>query len=144
LNRIDDDNPESTKKGALMIGDEDGLNDPWSSGMIDLATQEAVLRAVGDLLRQVRLASGLKLGELAEQCDISQSVLCRVELARRYPGFMMLSAICARLGIRLSDLFRAAEDAAVPDIPATRREGRFHELLGNLNQDPIIWSGRGK
>jgi transcriptional regulator with XRE-family HTH domain len=123
----------SPQKGALMIGDEEGL-DPWSSGMIDLATQKAISRAVGDLLRQARLASGLNLTELAEQCGISQSVLCRIELARRYPGVLMLSAISAKLGIRMSDLFRAAEDAAVPDLPATRREGRFRELLGGLNK----------
>jgi transcriptional regulator with XRE-family HTH domain len=118
-----------------MAGEDDDL-DPWSSGMIDRATQQAIARAVGDLLRQARLANGVKLGEFADQCGISQSVLCRIELARRYPGTMMLSTICAKLGIRLSDLFRAAEDAAVPEILATRREGRFHELLGNLDRDP--------
>jgi transcriptional regulator with XRE-family HTH domain len=112
-----------------MIGDEEDL-DPWSSGLIDLATQQAISRAVGDLLRQARRASGLNLAELAEQCGMSQSVLCRIELARRQPGVPTLSIICAKLGIRISDLFRAAEDAAVPEIHATRREGRFRELLG--------------
>jgi transcriptional regulator with XRE-family HTH domain len=113
-----------------MTGDEDAL-DPWSSGMIDLATQRAISRAVGDLLRQARQASGLNLADLADQLGMSQSVLCRIELARRYPGILTLSAISAKLGIRLSDLFRAAEDAAVPELPATRREGRFRELLGD-------------
>jgi transcriptional regulator with XRE-family HTH domain len=118
-----------------MIGDEEDP-DPWRNGMIDPATQKAISRAVGDLLRQARLASGLKLVELAEQCGMSQSVLCRIELARRHPGVLTLSAICAKLGIRISDLFRAAEDAAVPELPTMRREGRFHELLGSLNKLP--------
>lgn len=103
--------------------------DPWRSGMIDKATQEAITKAVGDLLRRARLASGLKLAELAAQCGVSQSVLCRVELARRQPGVPLLMNVCARLGIRLSDVFRAAEDAAVP-LPMTPREGRFHDLIG--------------
>jgi transcriptional regulator with XRE-family HTH domain len=119
-----------------MIDDEEDV-DPWSSGMIDLATQRTISRAVGDLLRQARQASGLNLAEFAKQCGTSQSVLCRIELARRYPGVLTLSAISAKLGIRLSDLFRAAEDAAVPELPTTRRDGRFHELLGNLDRDPI-------
>lgn len=107
--------------------------DPWSGGMIDKATEQAIARAVGDLIRRVRLASGLKLAELAEQCGVSQSVLCRVELARRTPGIAFLMTVCARLGIRMSDLFRAAEDAAVP-LPPAPRSGRFHELIAAAPQ----------
>lgn len=104
-------------------------DDPWTAGMIDKATEEAITRAVGDLLRRARLASGLKMVELADLCGISQSVLCRVELARRTPGVPLLLSVCTVLGIRLSDVFRAAEDAAVP-LPTQHREGRFQELLG--------------
>ncbi|HEY3607020.1 MAG TPA: helix-turn-helix transcriptional regulator [Pseudonocardiaceae bacterium] len=109
--------------------------DPWVNGLIDRATEEAILRAIGDLLRRVRLNSGLALNELANRCGVSQSVLCRVELARRAPGLPFLLNVCARLGIRASDLFRAAEDAAVPLPPSSMappgepRSGRFHELL---------------
>jgi ribosome-binding protein aMBF1 (putative translation factor) len=91
--------------------------DPWVNGLIDRATEEAILRAIGDLLRRTRLSSGLALHELATRCGVSQSVLCRVELARRAPGLPFLLNVCARLGIRASDLFRAAEDAAVPTLP---------------------------
>ena len=104
------------------------MPDPWCSGMIDEATQRAITQAMGDLLRQARLASGLKLAELAAECGVSQSVLCRVELARRQPAMPLLMTVCARLGIRLSDLFRAAEDAAVP-LPEAPRNGRFHDLI---------------
>ncbi len=91
--------------------------DPWVDGLIDRATEEAILRAIGYLLRRTRLNSGLALHELATRCGVSQSVLCRVELARRAPGLPFLLNVCARLGIRASDLFRAAEDAAVPTLP---------------------------
>jgi transcriptional regulator with XRE-family HTH domain len=104
--------------------------DPWANGMIDTATQDAITRAVGDLLRRARLASGLKMVELADRCGVSQSVLCRVELGRRTPGIPLLITLCARLGIRLSDVLRAAEDAAVP-LPTDNRDGRFRDLLGS-------------
>ncbi|HEX5402687.1 MAG TPA: helix-turn-helix transcriptional regulator [Pseudonocardiaceae bacterium] len=116
--------PEVAQGHPLMDGE-----DPWVSGKIDRATEEAIGKAVGDLLRRARQASGLKLVELADSCGVSQSVLCRVELARRTPGINFLLTVCSRLGIRLSDVFRAAEDAAVP-LPAAPRDGRFHDLLG--------------
>ena len=104
-------------------------HDPWTSGLIDNATEEAIIRAVGNLLRRARLASGLNLSELSELCNASQSVLCRIELARRVPSVPMLLTMCSQLGVRLSDVLRAAEDAAVP-LPISPRDGRFHELVG--------------
>jgi transcriptional regulator with XRE-family HTH domain len=104
-------------------------DDPWATGKIDKATEQAIARAVGDLLRRARQASGLKLAELADQCGVSQSVLCRVELARRPPGIGFLMTVCSKLGVRLSDVFRAAEDAAVP-LPVAPRTGKFHLLIG--------------
>jgi hypothetical protein len=56
-------------------------------------------------------------------------VLCRVELGRRTPNLPLLIAVCAAMGIRASDVFRAAEDAAVP-LPTSPKLGRFHDLLG--------------
>lgn len=103
--------------------------DPWASGQIDKATEQAITRAVGDLIRRARQASGMRLQDLAEQCGVSESVLCRVELARRTPGVAFLMTVSSQLGIRLSDLMRAAEDAAVP-LPDEPRTGRFHELFG--------------
>jgi transcriptional regulator with XRE-family HTH domain len=115
----------------MMSSDHDPetIADPWLNGLIDKPTQDAIIAAMGDLLRKARLTAGLKLVELAEQCSISQSVLCRVELARRQPGLPLLMTVCAKLGIRASDLLRAAEDAAVP-FPESPREGRFRDLLG--------------
>jgi transcriptional regulator with XRE-family HTH domain len=111
--------------------------DPWASGQIDKATEQAIARAIGDLLRRARQASGLNLAELADRCGVSQSVLCRVELARRPPGIGFLMTVCGKLGIRLSDVFRAAEDAAVP-LPVSPREGRFHELIRPEPPPPFL------
>ncbi|HEX5407998.1 MAG TPA: helix-turn-helix transcriptional regulator [Pseudonocardiaceae bacterium] len=122
------DNIKTSKESSLTARDGSTL-DPWRDGLIDKPTQEAILVALGDLIRQARLASGLKLAELADRCGVSASVISRIELARRCPGLQMLMVICAALGIRLSDLFKAAEDAAVP-LPVSPRQGRFYELLG--------------
>jgi transcriptional regulator with XRE-family HTH domain len=103
--------------------------DPWSCGMIDKATELAIMRAVGYVIRQARQAADLNLAEFADRCGVSQSVLCRVELARRPPGIEFLMTVCSQLGIRLSDLLRTAEDQAVP-LPVEAREGRFRDLLG--------------
>lgn len=111
-------------------------DDPWADGLIDKATEHAIARAIGDLLRRARLASGLKMTELADQCGISQSVLCRVELARRSPGIPLLVTVCAKLGIRVSDLFRAAEDAAVP-LPTMSGNGRLAELVGRRSKTRV-------
>jgi ribosome-binding protein aMBF1 (putative translation factor) len=102
---------------SLLADDSQGLNarfDPWSHEMTDLATRKAILGEIGYLIRRTRKARRMKLAELAEQCNVSQSVLCRIELGRRHPGLLMLMTICGKLGIRLSVLLRAAEDAAVP------------------------------
>jgi transcriptional regulator with XRE-family HTH domain len=103
--------------------------DPWAHRLIDKATEAAILVAVGDIVRRARQADGLKLADLAGMCQVSQSVLCRIELARRPPHITLLMTACSQLGIRLSDVLRAAEDAAVP-LPVTPRQGRFRELLG--------------
>jgi ribosome-binding protein aMBF1 (putative translation factor) len=125
--------PRSANPTAQPDNDDTGRTkmdreDPWANGLIDKPTEEAILRAIGDLLRRARLGSGMRLGELAARCGVSQSVLCRVELARRPPSIAFLMTVCSRLGIRVSDVFRAAEDAAVP-LPTTPRPGRFHELV---------------
>lgn len=115
-----------------MLSQEDDWTgvDPWASGLIDEPTRMAILQALGDLLRRARIASGLMMTELADRCGMSQSVLCRIELARRTPSIWQLMNICEQLGIRLSDVICAAEDAAVPLPLAREHLGRFAELLG--------------
>lgn len=119
---------------------EDGI-DPWASRLIDLPTQQAIIKELGNLLRELRVASGLKMVELSDECGVSQSVLCRVELARRVPGVPLLMNVCAKLGVRVSDLFRAAEDAAVPLPVSAPRAGRFHELAATRASGTVARTG---
>jgi ribosome-binding protein aMBF1 (putative translation factor) len=102
--------------------------DPWANRLIDKPTEAAILASVGDIVRRARQADGLTLADMAGRLAISPSVLCRIELARRPPHITLLMTACSQLGIRLADVWRAAEDAAVP-LPVAPRQGRFHELL---------------
>jgi transcriptional regulator with XRE-family HTH domain len=74
----------------------------------------AVLTAVGYQLRRTRLERGWLMRDLAERIDMSMSVLCRLELARREPSTRNLIMIAGALGVRPSDMLRVAEDEAFP------------------------------
>lgn len=89
----------------LGAGGKSGLDSP---------SMTAIMHATGTLMRQIRLARGWGLAEAADQCQVSTSVLCRVELARREPRMHLLLTLCGVLGVRLSAVLRMAEDEALP------------------------------
>lgn len=89
--------------------------------MLTSAPELAIMRCVGARIRQARLAKGMTMQQLADLCRSSQSVLSRVETARRLPAFSLLVAMCVHLDLRISDLFRAAEDEILPCRPGERQ-----------------------
>lgn len=70
--------------------------------------------AAGVLLRRARERQDLLQVRVAEQLGLSASVVCRIEWARREPRLATTLALCNVLGVRLSDVMRAAEDEAFP------------------------------
>ena len=85
--------------------------------MVDINGVTAVRRAVGSLLRLARENQELQQSQVAELCGISTSVLSRLESAARQPRLTVLLALSGVLGVRLSDVLRAAEDEAFPVGP---------------------------
>jgi transcriptional regulator with XRE-family HTH domain len=81
---------------------------------LDDAALLAILASIGGQVRDVRKARGLYLSDVAERVNVSASVVCRLELARREPSVHQLINVCAVLGQRLSDVLRIAEDTAFP------------------------------
>lgn len=81
---------------------------------LDTTDVQAVMTALGDVLRRLRMHQGIKMVELADRWQVSLSVLCRIELARRTPSLAPLVRLAGLLGVRLSDLMRAAEEQAFP------------------------------
>jgi transcriptional regulator with XRE-family HTH domain len=71
-------------------------------------------RSVGMLLRRARQNQGLKAREVAESCEMSESVLCRIELGRRESSLSNAFLMCMKLGVRLSEIMRIVEDEAFP------------------------------
>lgn len=84
-----------------------------ASKYADPTTHDVIMKTIGKLLRVARQANGLTLLELGDRCKCSSSVLSRIELGRRTPGIPMLLIVCSQLGVRLSDIFFIAEDAAL-------------------------------
>jgi transcriptional regulator with XRE-family HTH domain len=73
-----------------------------------------VWKSVGMLLRRARQNQGLKAREVAERCEVSESVLCRIELGRRESSLSNAFLMCMKLGVRLSEIMRIVEDEAFP------------------------------
>jgi transcriptional regulator with XRE-family HTH domain len=85
---------------------------------LDDAGISAILASVGAQVRTERQSRGWLLADLAVRINISASVVCRLELARREPSIHQLIVVCAALDRRLSDVLRLAEDEAFPLGPA--------------------------
>jgi transcriptional regulator with XRE-family HTH domain len=75
---------------------------------------DGIVDAVGASLRQRRLDQGLTLGDLTNRLGIDQAVVCRLEWGRRIGKLDRFIRVCAALGVRFSDVLRAAEDKAFP------------------------------
>lgn len=81
---------------------------------LDDAGIAAMLASVGAQVRAARQGKGWFLSDIAERLNLSASVICRLELARREPSVHQLIMVCAALGLRLSDVMRIAEIEAFP------------------------------
>jgi transcriptional regulator with XRE-family HTH domain len=81
---------------------------------LDGAGITAILASVGTQVRSERQRRGWLLADVAEQLNLSASVICRLELARREPSVHQLIMVCAVFDRRLSEVLRIAEDEAFP------------------------------
>lgn len=79
-----------------------GPFDPGSGGMRPLWRQLA-----GAVIRERRLAAGLRLRDVADRAGISVQYLSEVERGRKEPSSEMLESICGALDLDLLDLVRA-------------------------------------
>lgn len=69
---------------------------------------------IGRVIKALRMEQGLKLESLANDLDLAISTLSRIESGRHKPALDNLVRIAGALGVRTSDIFRAAEDAELP------------------------------
>jgi ribosome-binding protein aMBF1 (putative translation factor) len=96
----------TVRNGVEVVGADDR---PMNSDAL-----AAILESIGSQIRGARLARSWYLSDLAERVGISQSVVCRMELARREASFYQVVSTCAALNMRFSGVLRQAEDHAFP------------------------------
>src|ERR1700756_4078174 len=68
-------------------------------------------RELGARLRLLREHQGLSLGALADRSGVSKAMIARVEKAQSSATAALLGRICAGLGVRLSSVIAAADEA---------------------------------
>lgn len=65
---------------------------------------------IGDVLRRLRLRQGRTLREVSAAARVSLGYLSEVERGQKEASSELLAAICAALGIPLSQVFREVSD----------------------------------
>ena len=76
-------------------------------------------KKLGTYLQNARQAKGLSLIALAEQCDVADSTISRIETgAFRAPAADKLAQIAEALDVPLADVFAMAEYAVPADLPS--------------------------
>lgn len=73
-------------------------------------SRERLGRAVTAVLRQTRRERGLTRAELARRAQVSEQTLAKIEQGHSTdPGFTVVVAVAASLGLRLDDLVEQAQ-----------------------------------
>jgi transcriptional regulator with XRE-family HTH domain len=100
------------------------------------ATGEVIERAIGAAIRAARLASGLSMTALAEQCGVSQPYLSQLEHGKGSPSINTLYRIANALGVSPQDLLPDETDDVVvirhDSRPATPIEDRPDAALARV------------
>lgn len=90
---------------------------------------------IGKGMKFVRLASGLKQGEMADRLDISQNYLSLLENNKAEPSMSLLKKISALFGVPVSFLFweeAVPEQGSSPEI--TLKMKKIRSLVHELQQ----------
>jgi transcriptional regulator with XRE-family HTH domain len=97
----------------------------------------ALLRsALGDALRRVRLEQGRTLADVAVAARISMPYLSEVERGLKEVSSEVLAALCAALGIDLSDLLMAVIFQLTGDVPVVSLGVSRTATVGALRPAP--------
>ena len=81
---------------------------------------DVIERAIGAAIRSARLAAGLSMTALAEQCGVSQPYLSQLEHGKGSPSINTLYKIANALGVSPQDLLPDETD----DVVVIRRDSR--------------------
>lgn len=74
-------------------------------GVILMASDATILRALGKRLRQLRRERGFSQERLAELADIHENHVRRIEAGTANPSYLVAARMARALGIEPGDLF---------------------------------------
>src|SRR5580692_6394268 len=106
------------KKRTTSAPQRRGLSAPPRS-----LEQDAIDMDIGVRLKHARLVKGLRLRELAESLDCSESFLSKVENDKVRPSLAMLHKIVGALGINIPQLFTTSLEPVGP-VQLVRADSR--------------------
>lgn len=87
----------------------------------------AVREALGAIIRRRRIAQGRTLRDVAAAARVSLGYLSEIERGQKEASSELLAAICAALGVPLSEIFRELSD-----------ELAVHEAVTALTAEPVL------
>lgn len=82
-------------------------------------SNQLLIAAFADALREARQKAGLTQEDLAERADVSVRFISLLETGKRQPSLSALAAISAGLEIPMSALIRALENRIAVDADRT-------------------------
>lgn len=95
------------------------------------------LEAIGRRIRQLRMARGLTLADVADRANLSTSMISAVERGRANSSVGTLIAIAEALGVKVGELFEAEGDRG--RSPLIRRdEQRVVQVLEGLRRRVLL------
>lgn len=73
---------------------------------------------IGNKIKELRLAKGLKTKELADLIGVDQSTISKIETDKALPSLPTLESICDVLDVSLQDIFTDPESNLAREIAA--------------------------
>lgn len=68
---------------------------------------------IGESIRKIRLHSGLTQQEIADRCDLTKSMISKIENGKVVPAVGTLQRLARALGVKVSALMEAPENGSV-------------------------------
>lgn len=85
-------------------------------------SNEPLVAAFADVLREARQTAGMTQEDLAERADVSVRFISFLETGKRQPSLSALAAVSAGLGVPMSTLIMAVESRIAVDTDQTERD----------------------
>jgi transcriptional regulator with XRE-family HTH domain len=112
--------------------------------MTSPSERQPLLRTMfGEVLRRIRLEQGRTLADVARAAKVSMPYLSELERGRKEASSEILAAICAALGIDLSDLLAEARRDLVQAPEVIRLDRARYERAGRQQPGPSAHVGGG-